>query len=672
MGREKSKDPRDLRSKLSTIRKKKDLPPCRVCGAAAAGFHYGVNTCEACKGFFHRSLRFYKQYVCDGNSMCLIKYGQKKMCQKCRHDKCLAVGMARDAIKTGRYTTSKHTNDTLELKKLKFQKQLDKRLENQGIFSRTLANSIGAEICEDRAIRQETTYVSGRSGTCCEHGLTTFRCLGNINRCPTLSLIWRKFGGSGSWFLQTFALISMQTEPLCLERSDPNDCDEQRKRILQKCSKLPACIPDSLPSTLSPGSESDCSKEASGWQPSVLTCSTSFANSPDSLSASSPATFNLYCSPGTGVDQNRLQPHNSQFFTQCDHQEATNKSTCHLSRQQHVHCPSSLSKQYPVTSIDSVLCSSCESETTYFSIEELFTDKEQVIDSLKEAYYRHLESKINILPRDELDRRAAEHLEVCRLQKEIFGSRNRIPDSEYDLIFASTGIDFDNRLPRFGSYIQVAEDMVRDTVKFSKAIPGFSRLPIGVKINLIKYGGPDMVVLDVYRNISTKHNVSFCADGTFLCLDDMLRDHHKDNKGLIESFFYAQMKIARALQGFCFTEEEEIVFRAILIMTPDRDLNRPGESATSIYEQLHGCLIHLLEKRAENTMMLYAKFIDILVEFRLFNFNLTNLVKLMRLHKYTRLLQSPLLRLMMGGILYDEEEAEGESTEDTVREYMAF
>lgn len=25
------------------------LPPCRVCGERASGFHYGVNTCEACK-----------------------------------------------------------------------------------------------------------------------------------------------------------------------------------------------------------------------------------------------------------------------------------------------------------------------------------------------------------------------------------------------------------------------------------------------------------------------------------------------------------------------------------------------------------------------------------------------------------------------------------------------
>jgi hypothetical protein len=25
------------------------LPPCKICNEPAAGFHYGVNTCEACK-----------------------------------------------------------------------------------------------------------------------------------------------------------------------------------------------------------------------------------------------------------------------------------------------------------------------------------------------------------------------------------------------------------------------------------------------------------------------------------------------------------------------------------------------------------------------------------------------------------------------------------------------
>ena len=32
------------------------LPPCCVCGEKASGFHYGANTCEACKVFTHISI----------------------------------------------------------------------------------------------------------------------------------------------------------------------------------------------------------------------------------------------------------------------------------------------------------------------------------------------------------------------------------------------------------------------------------------------------------------------------------------------------------------------------------------------------------------------------------------------------------------------------------------
>ena len=35
------------------------LPPCRVCGEKASGFHYGVNTCEACKVYIHSGFVHY-------------------------------------------------------------------------------------------------------------------------------------------------------------------------------------------------------------------------------------------------------------------------------------------------------------------------------------------------------------------------------------------------------------------------------------------------------------------------------------------------------------------------------------------------------------------------------------------------------------------------------------
>ena len=35
--------------RASNAEKPYDLPPCKVCGDKGTGFHYGVNTCEACK-----------------------------------------------------------------------------------------------------------------------------------------------------------------------------------------------------------------------------------------------------------------------------------------------------------------------------------------------------------------------------------------------------------------------------------------------------------------------------------------------------------------------------------------------------------------------------------------------------------------------------------------------
>ncbi|XP_069133510.1 vitamin D3 receptor-like [Argopecten irradians] len=96
------------------------LPPCRVCGEKASGFHYGVNTCEACKGFFRRSLKRQIDYRCQGSigKECVIEPGRRNSCPKCRYKKCLNVGMSKEAIKTGRYTHEKRTNDIREIKQL--------------------------------------------------------------------------------------------------------------------------------------------------------------------------------------------------------------------------------------------------------------------------------------------------------------------------------------------------------------------------------------------------------------------------------------------------------------------------------------------------------------------------------------------------------------------------
>ena len=57
------------------------------------GRHYGVISCEGCKGFFKRSIRKQLGYACRGNKDCPITKHYRNRCQYCRLQKCLAMGM---------------------------------------------------------------------------------------------------------------------------------------------------------------------------------------------------------------------------------------------------------------------------------------------------------------------------------------------------------------------------------------------------------------------------------------------------------------------------------------------------------------------------------------------------------------------------------------------------
>ncbi|OON22417.1 zinc finger, C4 type, partial [Opisthorchis viverrini] len=76
--------------------------PCRVCGDKASGRHYGVVSCEGCKGFFKRSIRGHVSYVCRSDQNCLVNKAYRNRCQYCRLQKCLLVGMRSEAVQNER------------------------------------------------------------------------------------------------------------------------------------------------------------------------------------------------------------------------------------------------------------------------------------------------------------------------------------------------------------------------------------------------------------------------------------------------------------------------------------------------------------------------------------------------------------------------------------------
>nr|AID52856.1 hormone receptor 39 [Tigriopus japonicus] len=76
--------------------------PCPVCGDKISGFHYGIFSCESCKGFFKRTVQNKKNYVCLRGAQCPISIATRKKCPACRFDKCLKTGMKLEAIREDR------------------------------------------------------------------------------------------------------------------------------------------------------------------------------------------------------------------------------------------------------------------------------------------------------------------------------------------------------------------------------------------------------------------------------------------------------------------------------------------------------------------------------------------------------------------------------------------
>ncbi|XP_077383503.1 retinoic acid receptor RXR-beta-A-like isoform X2 [Festucalex cinctus] len=72
---------------------------CVICGDRSSGKHYGVYSCEGCKGFFKRTVRKDLSYTCRDNKECLVDKRQRNRCQYCRYQKCLAMGMKREVVR---------------------------------------------------------------------------------------------------------------------------------------------------------------------------------------------------------------------------------------------------------------------------------------------------------------------------------------------------------------------------------------------------------------------------------------------------------------------------------------------------------------------------------------------------------------------------------------------
>ncbi|XP_030620540.1 nuclear receptor ROR-alpha B isoform X2 [Chanos chanos] len=112
---------------ITAMKAQIEIIPCKICGDKSSGIHYGVITCEGCKGFFRRSQQGSVTYTCPRQKSCHIDRTSRNRCQHCRLQKCLAAGMSRDAVKFGRMSKKQRDSLFAEVQKHRKQQQEEGR-----------------------------------------------------------------------------------------------------------------------------------------------------------------------------------------------------------------------------------------------------------------------------------------------------------------------------------------------------------------------------------------------------------------------------------------------------------------------------------------------------------------------------------------------------------------
>ncbi|XP_049698459.1 hormone receptor 4 isoform X1 [Helicoverpa armigera] len=114
----------ELRAYAPEAERDEDEQPmiCMICEDKATGLHYGIITCEGCKGFFKRTVQNRRVYTCVADGGCEITKAQRNRCQYCRFKKCIEQGMVLQAVREDRMPGGRNSGAVYNLYKVKYKK----------------------------------------------------------------------------------------------------------------------------------------------------------------------------------------------------------------------------------------------------------------------------------------------------------------------------------------------------------------------------------------------------------------------------------------------------------------------------------------------------------------------------------------------------------------------
>lgn len=139
---------------------------CMICEDKATGLHYGIITCEGCKGFFKRTVQNKRVYTCVADGNCEINKAQRNRCQYCRFQKCLQKGMVLAAVREDRMPGGRNSGAVYNMYKVKYKKHKTKSPKSSGNHTPTTTTIGGLEKPNFVVDSPKSVYLSDDQTSC--------------------------------------------------------------------------------------------------------------------------------------------------------------------------------------------------------------------------------------------------------------------------------------------------------------------------------------------------------------------------------------------------------------------------------------------------------------------------------------------------------------------------
>ncbi|XP_046378815.2 mucin-5AC-like [Haliotis rufescens] len=641
------------------------LPPCRVCGEKASGFHYGVNTCEACKGFFRRSLQRKDKYKCSASGRCKIGMGRRSTCPSCRYEKCIDVGMSKTAIKTGRYTHEKRTQDILEVKQLELTQD-----HHPNITTVTQAKTVEVAPTPLQASATATSTTSrtrgrgqARSSSSRGHPTTP---LTTPSQAPELPMTPCPPGTSPTTLCTdtaqettshtvtaeaTTAHTAQATTSLTAQALTSHTPQATTSLTAQALTSHTAQATTSLTaqatSLSAQGTTLHTAQGTTLHAPQVQATASYIETAAATISQTlleKATTSQTFLAEATTSQTLLEQATTSQTFPG---QQAATSNTAQAAL---VHQEGF--ESFPFTPMSPTGAASCDLEPPYcyattlndcLPLLPLATpmpptpeepiDCDSIIASLIEAHHTFICSS-TYMSKAYLLECQKKHFDGYQSKEEMFGSLPTLSQDQYMDIYEQTGMDIDNRQEMMGYFATHMENGIRKYINFVKLIPGFTDLHIEDQASLVKASRFEFWLWGTFSGYNMDLMVACMPNGKCLHRSEMCKIW--DDDFIVETFRFAQ-----TLKKLPLLPDEFVIVKSICVTFADRSVLKDRAMVEQIQWRLVQCFLHLLKKNHKSEKGLFAKVMDRIMELRTLT-ELNN--KLARkMHIWPAIQQSPLL-----------------------------